>query len=59
MTNETAQLLADMANKAETELLAACPPEMRDWYQSLPREKKVEMAMIAAVETAKRLSQAA
>lgn len=42
-----AQTLADMANKAEAEILANIGAEMRDWYLALPREVRVQIAVEA------------
>lgn len=55
MTKQDAQMIADMANKAEANILNS---EMRDWYLSLPREQRVEIAMTAARATARRLAAA-
>lgn len=52
----TAAKLAEIANAAEAEILAAMPAEMRAWYQALPRETRVEMARAAFTETAKELA---
>lgn len=40
----TTQQMADMANRAEKEILNAMTAEMRDWYLSLPRERRVQIA---------------
>lgn len=42
-----AQQLADMANKAEAEILEAMTPAMRDWYLALPRERRVQISQEA------------
>lgn len=54
MTN-TAATLAEIANKAEAELLATMPAEFRGWYLDLPREVRVEMAQEAFATAAQSL----
>ena len=38
-----AQQIADMANRAETEILKSMDTEMRNWYLRLPRERRVHL----------------
>lgn len=40
----TTQQIADMANKAEAQILASVSAEMRAWYLALPRDVRVQMA---------------
>lgn len=56
MTNQEAQMIADMANAAEAAILSQASAEMRDWYLALPRESRIEIAMNAAHEAAKSLA---
>lgn len=54
-----AQKIADLANAAETAILNNLRkenPAMAEWYLSLPREKRVEIAMNAAESAAKALN---
>ena len=43
-----AQMIADMANKAEQEILAQACDGLVRWYCALPRERRVEIAAYAA-----------
>ena len=43
----TAANIADMANKAEAEILASATEEFRNWYLALPRAVRVEIACAA------------
>jgi len=43
----TAAQIAEMANRAETEILKSLTPEMRNWYLKLPRERRVQIAQDA------------
>jgi hypothetical protein len=45
----TADQIAQMADRAETELLKAMTSEMRNWYLRLPRERRVQIAQNAFV----------
>lgn len=53
-----AQQIADMANKAEIEILKSISPEMRDWYLKLPRERRVALVEESLMATAKELAAA-
>ena len=43
----TAAQIADMANRAEVEIMKSMTPEMRNWYMRLPRERRVQIAQDA------------
>ena len=39
-----AQQIADMANRAEIEIMKSMTTEMRNWYLRLSRERRVQIA---------------
>lgn len=43
----TAQQIADMANRAEVEIMKSMTTEMRNWYLKLPRDRRVQIAIEA------------
>jgi hypothetical protein len=43
----TAHQIAEMANKAEAEIMQFATEDFRNWYFSLPRKARVELAISA------------
>ena len=54
MTPET---IADMANRAEVEILKSMTSEMRNWYCKLPRERRVQIAQDAFMQAINEVTQ--
>lgn len=50
MNKAFAQNLANMANAAEAAILSQATNEIRDWYFSLSRETRVQIAIDAAAK---------
>lgn len=52
----TASQIADMANRAEAEILKSMSAEMREWYVNLPRERRVQIAQDAFASVAEHIA---